>query len=99
MIQTGLLSTEQPSKIQPLNNGQMTVLYNYDIEEVHTITSESGTIEVVPGGSEGQETTTMYRYSCVRVEYPISADNIFATGDDIGDDLLDGLAVDRKSVV
>lgn len=79
MIQTGLLSAERPDKILPLGNGQMTVLYNYDIEEVQTVTDERGSIEVVPGGSEGQETTTMYRYSCVRVEYPITADNIFAT--------------------
>ena len=78
ILTIGLLKEDQPSVIDKLNNGQGTVLYNHNIKEVFVKTDEHGAILEI---SENEKTGSkkMYQYDSVRVEYPLTANNIFAT--------------------
>ena len=60
-----------------MNNGQGTFHYNHNIKEVAVVESEEGGISITT--DEESATGKMWQYDCVRVEYPKTADNIFAT--------------------
>lgn len=77
VLTTGILLYEKPPVIDNLNNGQGTFLYNHNIKQVHVIEHEGGGVSVTE--DEGKATATMWQYDSVRVEYPKTADNIFAT--------------------
>ncbi len=76
-LNCGLLNDIRPEKIQNLNNGQGTFLYNFNIKEVMAVKSENGGIRITTKKKEAN--ATMYQYDSLRVEYPKTADNIFAT--------------------
>lgn len=67
----------EPEVIDNLNNGQGTFLYNHNIEEVLVIEDEMGGETLTD--DEELATKKAYKYDSVRVEYPKTADNIFAT--------------------
>lgn len=77
VLLTGLFSKERPNVIEPYCNGRGTVMYNHNVCEVDVCEDEIGRVSVVydPGLATGKR----YRYDCLRVEYPTTADNIFST--------------------
>ena len=77
VLNTGLLSKEQPVTIDDLNNGQGTFLYNHNIKEVLIIEDEDGNITVTE--DESKATGTGFLYDSCRVEYPKTADNMYGT--------------------
>lgn len=76
-LNCGLLNDIRPAKIQDLNNGQGTFLYNFNIKEVMVVKEENGGIRITTKKKEAN--ATMFQYDSLRVEYPKTADNIFAT--------------------
>lgn len=78
VLMVGLLSTERPRVIDPYNNGQGSFMYNHNITEVKVVKDEMGGVSIVADDDESA-TGKMYRYDCLRVEYPKTADNIFST--------------------
>lgn len=77
VLNTNLISKDQPAVIDDLNNGQGTFLYNHNIKKVFVIVDEHGGIQITE--DESKATGTMFQYDSVRVEYPKTADNIFGT--------------------
>jgi hypothetical protein len=77
VLTIGLLVDNKPEVFFDLNNGQGTFLYNHNIKEVLVIKDESGSISITE--DEDKATGTMFQYDSVRVEFPKTADNIFAT--------------------
>ena len=77
ILMTGLLSKTKPQVIEDLNNGQGTFHYNHNIKEVAVVEHEDGSMTMAD--DEESATGKMWQYDCVRVEYPKTADNIFAT--------------------
>ncbi len=77
VLTIGLLADEKPEVFYSLDNGQGTFLYNHNITEVSVIKDENGGITI----TDDTEKTTgkMFKYDSVRVEYPKTGDNIFAT--------------------
>lgn len=77
ILSVGLLSEIRPQVIDPYNNGQGTVLYNYNIVEVDVVKDYMGRVSI----ATDSETATgkMFQYDSLRVEYPTTADNIFST--------------------
>lgn len=77
ILSIGLLASERPKVINPYNNGQSTILYNHNITEVDVVENEMGVVSI----TDDQKIATgkMFRYDSLRVEYPITADNIFST--------------------
>ena len=60
-----------------LNNGQGTIHYNHNIVEVLVIVDENGNITITDDPEKA--TGKMWQYDSLRVEYPKTADNVFAT--------------------
>lgn len=77
VLTTKLLAKEMPAVIENLNNGQGTILYNHNIQEVMVVEDEMGGVSITDDPDKA--TGTMYQYDSVRVEYPKTADNIFGT--------------------
>lgn len=77
LLSIGLMSDNSPEVFFDLNNGQGTFLYNHNIKEVLVIKDESGSVSITE--DEDKSTGTMFQYDSVRVEFPKTADNIFAT--------------------
>lgn len=77
VLSLGLLADARPAVIDPLNNGQGTILYNHNIREVHVEVGENGELTEVETPTE--KSVLKYRYDSVRVEYPTTGDNIFST--------------------
>jgi hypothetical protein len=75
-LKTGLLANSKPDVFFDLKNGQGTFLYNHNIKEVN-VTKDKDNIIVV--ASETGDTVTKYQYDSIRVEYPKTRANIFAT--------------------
>jgi hypothetical protein len=76
VLKTGLLADSEPDVFFDLKNGQGTFLYNHNIKEVSVTKDKDGVI-AVPDGTNASN--TMYQYDSVRVEYPKTRANIFAT--------------------
>lgn len=74
---TGLISNVKPVKFEDLNNGQGTIHYNHNIQEVPVINGEDGSQEIAddPQKANGKA----YKYDCVRVEFPKTVDNVYRT--------------------
>ena len=77
VLTTGLLSKEKPVVIDDLKNGQGTFLYNHNIHEVLVIEDENGGVTVTTDPKKA--TGTMWQYDSLRVEYPKTRKNIYAT--------------------
>lgn len=77
VLNIGLLADATPEVFYDLYNGQGTFLYNHNIKEVSVIKDENGGITVT--NDEKAATGKMFQYDSVRVEYPKTGDNIFAT--------------------
>lgn len=77
ILSIGLLSKERPQVIDPYNNGQGTVLYNFNIVEIDVKEDEMGGISITSDPKTA--TGKMFQYDSLRVEYPTTADNIFST--------------------
>lgn len=77
VLTTGLLSKEKPIVIDDLKNGQGTFLYNHNIHEVLVIEDENGGITITD--DEKKATGKMWQYDSLRVEYPKTRKNIYAT--------------------
>lgn len=77
VLTTGLLSKEKPVVIDDLKNGQGTFLYNHNIHEVLVIEDENGGITITEDAKKA--TGTMWMYDSLRVEYPKTRKNIYAT--------------------
>ena len=77
VLTIGLLADVMPEVFFDLKNGQGTILYNHNITEVMVIKGEDGEIEITT--DKKKSTGKMFKYDSVRVEYPKTADNIFAT--------------------
>ena len=77
VLTTGLLSKEKPIVIDDLKNGQGTFLYNHNIHEVLVIEDENGGITITEDAKKA--TGTMWMYDSLRVEYPKTRKNIYAT--------------------
>lgn len=77
VLTLGLLADARPAVIDPLNNGQGTILYNHNIREVYVEVGENG--ELTEAETQTEKSVKMYRYDSVRVEYPTTGDNIFST--------------------
>ena len=75
----GLLAKidQKPLVIDDLHNGQGTFHYNHNITEVMVIEDEDGNITVTT--DEKKATGTMWQYDSLRVEYPKTRKNIYAT--------------------
>lgn len=73
----GLTSNEKPVKFETLNNGQGTIHYNHNIQEILVINGEDGSRELTddPKKANGKS----YKYDCVRVEFPNTGDNVYHT--------------------
>lgn len=76
-LSLGLLSSEEPQVFFDLNNGQGTFLYNHNIKEVFVIKDGDEGISITE--DEESATDIMYQYDSIRVEFPKTSDNIFAT--------------------
>lgn len=76
-LKKGLLAEVRPEVIEDLHNGQGTVHYNHNIEEVLVKEGEGGSLEIVTDQAEA--TGTRFKYDALRVEYPTTRNNIFAT--------------------
>jgi hypothetical protein len=74
---TGLIADERPETIEDLKNGRGTVNYNHNIQEILVKEEEGGSWEIVTDPEEA--TGTKFMYDCLRVEYPITRNNILAT--------------------
>ena len=77
VLNIGLLADATPEVFYDLYNGQGAFLYNHNIKEVSVIKDENGGITVT--NDEKAATGKMFQYDSVRVEYPKTGDNIFAT--------------------
>ena len=77
VLVTGLLAKEKPEVFRDLNNGQGTIHYNHNIVEVLVIVDENGNITITDDPEKA--TGKMWQYDSLRVEYPKTADNVFAT--------------------
>lgn len=77
VLTTGLISKEKPIVIDDLKNGQGTFLYNHNIREVLVIEDENGGITITEDAKKA--TGTMWMYDSLRVEYPKTRKNIYAT--------------------
>lgn len=66
VLSLGLTLNERPATIDDLKNGHGTILYNHNIEEVQE-------------ESDGQAAKMVFRYDSLRVEYPITVNNITRT--------------------
>ena len=77
VLTTGLLSKEKPVVIDDLKNGQGTFLYNHNIHEVLVIEDENGGVSITDDPKKA--TGTMWQYNSLRVEYPKTRKNIYAT--------------------
>lgn len=77
VLTTGLLSKEKPIVIDDLKNGQGTFLYNHNIHEVLVIEDENGGVTVTTDPKKA--TGTMWQYDSLRVEYPKTRKNMYAT--------------------
>lgn len=77
VLVTGLLANEKPEVFKDLNNGQGTIHYNHNIVEVLVIVDENGNITITDDPEKA--TGKMWQYDSLRVEYPKTADNVFAT--------------------
>jgi len=77
VLVTGLLAKEKPEVFKDLNNGQGTIHYNHNIVEVLVIVDENGNITITDDPEKA--TGKMWQYDSLRVEYPKTADNVFAT--------------------
>lgn len=75
----GLLAKidQKPLVIDDLHNGQGTFHYNHNITEVMVIEDEDGNITVTT--DEKKATGTMWQYDSLRVEFPKTRKNIYAT--------------------
>ena len=71
VLSTGLLADARPDVIVKLNNGQGTFLFNCNMNQVEVEQDEMTT------GKAG--TKKMWQYDSLRVEWPMTADNIFST--------------------
>lgn len=74
-LKTGLISIEKPQVIDDLKNGQSTFNYNHNITEVD--------VEPTSNNADGEGTEPKkvkgWKYDCLRVEYPRTANNILET--------------------
>lgn len=77
VLTTGLLAKEKPVVIDDLKNGQGTFLYNHNIKEVLVIEDENGGITITE--DKKKATGKMWQYDSLRVEYPRTRKNIYAT--------------------
>ena len=77
VLTTGLLAKEKPVVIDDLKNGQGTFLYNHNIKEVLVIEDETGGITITE--DKKKATGKMWQYDSLRVEYPRTRKNIYAT--------------------
>lgn len=77
VLNLGLLSDKRPDVIYDYNNGQGSFLYNHNIKEVNVIKDDNGGIQITTDAKKS--TGVMFQYDSVRVEYPRTADNVFAT--------------------
>lgn len=77
VLTTGLLAKEKPVVIDDLKNGQGTILYNHKIHEVLVIEDENGGITITE--DKKKATGKMWQYDSLRVEYPRTRKNIYAT--------------------
>jgi hypothetical protein len=72
----GLLADSKPAVFFDLNNGYGTILYNHNIKEVKVIKNDDG---ITITTDKKQATGTMYKYDSLRVNYPKTRVNIYAT--------------------
>lgn len=79
-LTVGLLTdTEQrPAVFVDLHNGQGTKLYNHNITQVYVKYGEGGAVEDIKT-EETEGYLPRFQYDSLRVEYPVNADNTFAT--------------------
>lgn len=78
LLNVGLLSKTKPTTIDDLRNGQGTILYNHNVKQVAIKSSDNGTIEIVDDNTDSTM-SSMWQYDSLRVEYPVTADNIYMT--------------------
>ena len=72
-----LLAEQRPVVFEDLCNGKGTVNYNHNISEVFVKKTEGGGVEVV--SDEAESTGKMFKYDCLRVDWPLTRNNILAT--------------------
>ena len=79
VLSIGLLAKidQKPLVIDDLHNGQGTFNYNHNIVEVMVIEDSEGGITVTTDPKKA--TGTMWQYDSLRVEYPKTRKNIYAT--------------------
>lgn len=77
VLTTGLLAATKPETFFDLKNGQGTFLYNHNVKEVPVTNDGQGNIKVT--ADEEAATGKMWEYDSLRVEYPRTGDNVFAT--------------------
>ncbi len=79
-LSLGLLTeTEQrPAVFEDLHNGQGTKMYNHNITPVYVKYGEGGAVEDIRT-DEAEGYVPRYQYDSLRVDYPVNADNTFAT--------------------
>ena len=79
VLSIGLLAKidQKPLVIDDLHNGQGTFNYNHNIIEVMVIEDSEGGITVTTDPKKA--TGTMWQYDSLRVEYPKTRKNIYAT--------------------
>ena len=74
---TGLLAATKPETFFDLKNGQGTFLYNHNVKDVPVINDGQGNIKVT--ADEEAATGKKRENDSLRVEYPRTGDNVFAT--------------------
>lgn len=77
VLSIGLTSNERPEVIDDLRNGQGTILYNHNIKEVPVVTDDEGNVSEADDPKKA--TGTIFVYDSLRVEYPKTRKNIYAT--------------------
>jgi hypothetical protein len=72
----GLLADSKPAVFFDYNNGQGSFLYNHNIKEVDVVKNDNG---VAITTDKKKATGIMWQYDSLRVEYPKTRVNIYAT--------------------
>lgn len=77
VLTIGLTASERPATIDDLRNGQGTILYNHNIVEVPVVPDDEGNVSEADDPKKA--TGSIFKYDSLRVEYPKTCSNIYAT--------------------
>ena len=76
-LTVNLLAEQRPEVFEDLHNGKGTIHYNHNITEVNVKETEGGGVEIVSDPAEA--TGTRFKHDTLRVDWPITKNNILAT--------------------